>query len=594
MNRDRGPEKPRMEDRSFKEMPSPRRNLPDVKADSSKGGLTPEKGRYLLKIAPFPFSTVHRDYQQLRLRYPRLHVAQDFSRALCLWPEGEFGKGGELPLVSKTRFFCGAKKDQHLFRRLAEPSKAPPHQFTVKYNAKVMLLQGLPDLWWEAGGTSKAHLGKMIKFLCVKSQKHGLFCMGGMWMEEKDGGGSTGPDTEALIRTAIRCVKETIDVDLSGVKKWHRFMEIQYNRPAEMYKGQWYPEQEEHTIIFLPELEGAMPDREQFTSSISNLEDELNSKAHAAWEKDMEERRRAAKEAEIKRAAAAAAAAEAAKLAAAAAAAAAAAKAAEAEAAAAESISTGDRKTPAGAGNINEAGQPGDGKSAEVKLESVVPATSSGVQQDADASGQLATSTGEVKTEQEGGGGHGVKEEVKGPPPPEPIKLDFPEEPCILVRPKWEEGGDGKGQIKASLISLDGLLDYNLDDVLEKNFEVSLFAEFFHEMLEHMFASRILKDIQDRARENVAKMQEQVGMKRKLEEEDSSDPPQKVSRTGQDGGPGGQEAEEAVKEEPEPCGEEFEVIDKQEVEAEEQYRTEEVVDHSLRNAWEYFDKGFAE
>ena len=44
------------------------------------------------------------------------------------------------------------------------------------------------------------------------------------------------------------------------------------------YKGQWYPEQEEHTIIFLPELEGAMPDREQFTSSIASLEDEINSK----------------------------------------------------------------------------------------------------------------------------------------------------------------------------------------------------------------------------------------------------------------------------------------------------------------------------
>ena len=46
-----------------------------------------------------------------------------------------------------------------------------------------------------------------------------------------------------------------------------------------------------------------------------------------------------------------------------------------------------------------------------------------------------------------------------------------------------------------SLISLDGLLDYNENDKLEETFEVSLFAELYHEYLCRDFGNLILRSL---------------------------------------------------------------------------------------------------
>jgi hypothetical protein len=46
-------------------------------------------------------------------------------------------------------------------------------------------------------------------------------------------------------------------------------------------------------------------------------------------------------------------------------------------------------------------------------------------------------------------------------------------------------------------ISLDGLLDYNIDDRLEKTFEVSLFAEAFSEYLQSKFGDVIFATLRD-------------------------------------------------------------------------------------------------
>jgi hypothetical protein len=68
-------------------------------------------------------------------------------------------------------------------------------------------------------------------------------------------------------------------------------------------------------------------------------------------------------------------------------------------------------------------------------------------------------------------------------PLPSPVDIEAPAAPCLIARPLWEEGAPAR-QVKAALLSLDGLLDYNLDDKLERAFELSLFAELYHEMLQ--------------------------------------------------------------------------------------------------------------
>ena len=67
-----------------------------------------------------------------------------------------------------------------------------------------------------------------------------------------------------------------------------------------------------------------------------------------------------------------------------------------------------------------------------------------------------------------------------------------PDGTLVVVTPKPKEQ-----KLKAMVISLDGLLDYDESDKFEKTFEVSLFAELFHEMLLHDFGSRILTKLQN-------------------------------------------------------------------------------------------------
>ena len=248
------------------------------------------RGKYMVKVSPFPYTTVERDYQQLRLRYPRLFVAQDFTKLSCIWPDV---KGSDdvinYPLDNTVNFFVGDKNNTSILRRsTTDPLPKTQTSSTIKFNSKVMLLQGLPKDWLNA--LEDTHLARQIKFMCVKNSKYGLMCMGGMWQKDLDGGKDGAPDTKALIKTAIRCVKDTVDLDLSNVKTWHRFLEITYQRPAETYKGVVYPEQYETTVIFIPEIEAAIPDQTSYTARVNQLKSELDAQALAKWEEEMAKR----------------------------------------------------------------------------------------------------------------------------------------------------------------------------------------------------------------------------------------------------------------------------------------------------------------
>ncbi|CAK9217325.1 unnamed protein product, partial [Sphagnum troendelagicum] len=51
-------------------------------------------------------------------------------------------------------------------------------------------------------------------------------------------------------------------------------------------------------------------------------------------------------------------------------------------------------------------------------------------------------------------------------------------------------------QLRSMTISLDGLLDYDEEDREECTFELSLFAEVFHELLQFKMGSRILTSLE--------------------------------------------------------------------------------------------------
>ena len=69
-------------------------------------------------MTPFPYTTVERDYQQLRLRYPRLHVIDDFTKLSCIWPDKVASQDViSYPLEAPVKFWVGDKKTEAKVRR---------------------------------------------------------------------------------------------------------------------------------------------------------------------------------------------------------------------------------------------------------------------------------------------------------------------------------------------------------------------------------------------------------------------------------------------------------------------------------------------
>lgn len=101
------------------------------------------RGKYLVKVSPFPYTTVDRDYQQLRLRYPKLHVAQDFTKVSAVWPDEKKSEDViNYPLQNPVNFWVGDKKYPNMLRRTsAEPLPKSQSSQPMKFNAKVMLVQ---------------------------------------------------------------------------------------------------------------------------------------------------------------------------------------------------------------------------------------------------------------------------------------------------------------------------------------------------------------------------------------------------------------------------------------------------------------------
>eukprot|EP00899_Mesostigma_viride_P029793 jgi/Mesvir1/999/Mv17537-RA.1 len=89
------------------------------------------------------------------------------------------------------------------------------------------------------------------------------------------------------------------------------------------------------------------------------------------------------------------------------------------------------------------------------------------------------------------------KEEVEEEAAPsEVLEADAPTERCLFVAVKSAKGGKGT---RCRCISLDGLLDYEEEDKDEPSFELSLFAETLHEMLQCHFARRVLASLKELA-----------------------------------------------------------------------------------------------
>ena len=95
------------------------------------------------------------------------------------------------------------------------------------YTSKVMLFAGFKQPY----GKSNSHLSNQLKFIVGKKDRSELFCIGGAWSVERDGGDPS-VDRSVLKATATHYFKEFTGVDLSVCKEWIHFMDIHYQRPT--------------------------------------------------------------------------------------------------------------------------------------------------------------------------------------------------------------------------------------------------------------------------------------------------------------------------------------------------------------------------
>ena len=93
-------------------------------------------------------------------------------------------------------------------------------------------------------------------------------------------GGGPEPDHAALVRTAVRAVREAAGIDLACVSEWHPFMELSYHR-AGAEAGSSAVE-EERTLFLLPDLSGAMPDPDTYRATIAGIHAQVDTLPHPA------------------------------------------------------------------------------------------------------------------------------------------------------------------------------------------------------------------------------------------------------------------------------------------------------------------------
>jgi hypothetical protein len=334
---------------------------------------------------------------------------------------------------------------------------------------------------------TEVYLSKQIKFMVFKKEHSQLALVGGRYDHELDGTDWTPPSLEQLRsstprmdsdigfhRCILRHVKDQLDLDLSGCKQWWRFVTIFFDRGSYT----------EVTLIYLVSLWDIIPDRDQFLSSWEKREysrlDKIRAKEIAKLELE-----RAKKEKQKERTL----------------------QASETKTEHKDSDqttslpfqSTEPNSTTKPQGDIyNTLKTDEDNQNiyrspaeSSTPKESVLSKPSLMVEDKGGVEPQSSSTLNDSK--------NNSKEESDVPNYPPPVSVDMKKAPkniYVYTATKREKYKN----LKSALISLDGLLEYDLEDDYEDTFEVSLFAENFNEMLQRDFGKNILNGVTRYAR----------------------------------------------------------------------------------------------
>ncbi|XP_035391335.1 cell cycle and apoptosis regulator protein 2 isoform X1 [Electrophorus electricus] len=209
------------------------------------------------------FSRFPRDSQacgtlELRRRYPHLHApATLFHLQLC-WPES-FPPRQPLPLARSCLYHMGPSQPP------GDTTAPKSDRDDTSFSVKVMLLSmpGMEDFYAQCcSGTEDGqahgdtvHPTTLFKFLLLERNGE-LELPGGLWSSKVDGS-SPGKDSSALLRTAVRCVKEQTALDLTACTQWHKMAELRLLSGDKM----------ETVVIFMPDVWNLVQTAEEWAKS---------------------------------------------------------------------------------------------------------------------------------------------------------------------------------------------------------------------------------------------------------------------------------------------------------------------------------------
>uniref|UniRef100_A0A0D9WR99 DBC1/CARP1 catalytically inactive NUDIX hydrolase domain-containing protein n=1 Tax=Leersia perrieri TaxID=77586 RepID=A0A0D9WR99_9ORYZ len=251
--------------------PGDRRRSTSVRAEKPLRRLSPRrdavhrhrspvkeiKREYICKVLPFRLVDNERDYLSLTKRYPRLAIAPDFSKIVLNWTKETLNLSLHTPVSLEHGIH---EVDDSTDGAVITSGKASSTKISeVIWNAKVLLMSGMSNSAFaditslRSTDERVVHLNNILKFAVFKRERS-LFAIGGPWNAAIDGGDPS-VDCSCLIQTAIRHVKELVQVDLSNCTQWNRFLEVHYNRVGK--DGLF--SHKEITVLFVPNLSECLP-----------------------------------------------------------------------------------------------------------------------------------------------------------------------------------------------------------------------------------------------------------------------------------------------------------------------------------------------
>lgn len=199
-----------------KQSPSPLRRRRSLSSEKTSRHATP---RYMIKFARNALTRKSSDVLQVRNYCPNLYIPSDFMKVSYKWCES-------FPLEQKLKMdkchFHVFPKDVEPIVKVDEEMLNPPDSDHT-WNARVMLLQtpGMKELFRQCCGLTEnfVHPSRLYQFLLGYKSKKEPMAIGGSWSPSLDG-----PDPYyhplTLVKTAIRCCKALVGIDLSKCTEW--------------------------------------------------------------------------------------------------------------------------------------------------------------------------------------------------------------------------------------------------------------------------------------------------------------------------------------------------------------------------------------